>query len=120
VTATQLQIPEPVPGAINPAAGEAAKQRGMAQADEHTPDDWKARCDEAIRLMAARGVVFQAADLVSLCGEPDHPNRWGPRFRKAARAGLICFVEYDRSKRATVRSSICKTWIGTGAREVAA
>jgi hypothetical protein len=102
---------------INPAAGEAAKTVGMAEADAGAQPDWKAQCDEAIAKMAARGVPFQAADLIAegLVGEPAHPNQWGPRFSTNARRGVIEAVAADRSKRATVHSSLCRTWIGTGA-----
>lgn len=110
----QLQFPLDVPGAVAPAAGQRAKADGMATAAAHTPVDWAADCDRAIRTMAARGVEFQAADLIEagLVGEPDSPNRWGPAFRKAAASGVIRPAGYAKSKRATVHSSICRTWIG--------
>jgi hypothetical protein len=47
--------------------------------------------------------------------EPALPSQWGPRFQKAANDGVIEHVSYARSKRATVRSSICQTWRGTEA-----
>lgn len=108
----QLQIA--IPNPINPEAGRAAKVAGMAQADANTPVAWAAACDAAIELMARRGVVFQAADLIAegLVDEPDHPNRWGPRFAAAARNGVIQPAGYASSKRRTVRSSACKQWIG--------
>ncbi|MGW7001329.1 hypothetical protein ACWGCW_00525 [Streptomyces sp. NPDC054933] len=107
--------PTPIEGAIDPAAGEAAKQTGTAQAAANTPVDWAADCDDAIETMARRGVEFQAADLVKegLVGEPDHPNRWGPRFIKASHAGVIEPVGTAQSKRKTVHSSLCHTWRGT-------
>jgi hypothetical protein len=111
----QLQFPEPVQGAIDPAAGETAKADGMALATAHTPPDWADACAAAIELMARRGTVFQAADLIAegLVDEPDSPNRWGPAFLRAAAAGVIEAVGYAKSKRATVHSSICRTWQGT-------
>lgn len=113
----QLQIPEPVHGAINPAAGEAAKADGMARATANTPPDWATACRAAIELMAKRGVPFQAADLITegLVDEPDHTARWGAAFLAAARAGVIEEAGYVRSKRATVHGSICKQWTGTTA-----
>ena len=36
----QLQFSEPVQGAVDPAAGEAAKADGMALAQANTPDEW--------------------------------------------------------------------------------
>lgn len=113
----QLQFTEPAQGVIDPAAGEAAKQDGMARVGQLAPD-WAARCDQAIRTMAARGTVFQAADLIAenLVDEPMLPAQWGPRFMKAHKDGVIEFVDHAPSKRATVHRSICKTWRGTRGR----
>lgn len=119
----QLQIPAVLEGLVNPAAGERAKQTGMTEADEHADTTWKEACDNAIRIMAARGIVFQAADLIAegLVDEPEHPNAWGSRFQKAAHAGTIRFAGHAPSKRATVHKSICKQWVGVraGAEEAA-
>ncbi|MFP8944754.1 hypothetical protein ACLIYM_25425 [Streptomyces fenghuangensis] len=118
----QLQFPLTLDGAVDADAGQAAKDRGMATAAEHTPVDWATACDAAIRLMAARGVPFQAADLIAegLVDEPPHPNQWGPRFGAAARAGVLRFHGYAPSRRATVHKSICKEWIGTDTGRAAA
>lgn len=111
----QLQFSEPVEGAVSPAAGEAAKEAGMALAQANTDTDWADACAAAIEKMARRGAEFQAADLIAegLVDEPDSPNRWGPAFLRAAAAGVIEAVGYAKSKRATVHSSICRTWQGT-------
>lgn len=112
----QLQFPEPTQGTVNPAAGQAAKTRGMHLAAANTTPSWAAACDAAIAVMAARGTVFQAADLIAegLVDEPALPAQWGPRFAKAARDGVIRQAGFAASKRATVHRSICKEWIGTG------
>jgi hypothetical protein len=114
---TQTQIAEPVQGVVDPAASAAAKARGMAQAAAATPVPWAQACDEAIRTMAERGIEFQAADLIAehLVDEPLLPAQWGPRFQAAARAGVIEKCDSARSKRATVRASLCWSWRGTGA-----
>ena len=111
----QLQFPEPVMGAVNPAAGEAAKQDGIARATQNTSPDWATACRNAIAEMARRGVPFQAADLIAegLVDEPDSTARWGAAFHAAARAGVITEAGFVKSKRATVHGSICKQWIGT-------
>jgi hypothetical protein len=111
----QLQFPEPVEGTVDPAAGETAKADGMALAAANTTIEWADACAAAIKLMARRGTVFQAADLIAegLVDEPDSPNRWGPAFLRASAAGVIEAVGYAKSKRATVHSSICRTWQGT-------
>jgi hypothetical protein len=111
----QLQFSEPVQGAINPAAGETAKTDGMALAQANTSTEWADACADAIKVLARRGVEFQAADLIAegLVDEPDSPNRWGPAFLRAAAAGVIEACGYAKSKRATAHSSICRTWQGT-------
>ena len=113
----QLQFSEPVEGVVDPARGEAAKADGMALAQANTPDSWADACAAAIEQMARRGAEFQAADLIAegLVDEPDSPNRWGPAFLRAASAGVIEARGYAKSKRATVHSSICRTWQGTAA-----
>lgn len=110
----QLQIPEPVQGVIDEVAGETAKVDGVARVRQLDPE-WAAQCDDAIRTMASRGIVFQAADLIAeeLVGEPPHPNCWGARFATAARAGVIEAADAAKSKRATVHRSLCRTWQGT-------
>ena len=104
------------------AAGEAAKAAGMAEADEHTPKAWAAACDAAIEAMAARGIPFQASDLVreGLVEEPDNHHRWGPRFGAAAKRGWIVEYGTGRSKRASSKRSRLATWIGAHAEEAAA
>ena len=111
----QLQFPEPVEGAVDPAAGELAKANGMALAAANTTVEWADACAAAIELMARRGLVFQAADLVAegLVDEPDSPNRWGPAFLRASHAGVIEPAGVVQSKRATVRRSLCRAWQGT-------
>ncbi|MDH6224309.1 hypothetical protein [Streptomyces sp. MJP52] len=119
---TQLQFSIPVPGTVDPAAGQAAKADGMAAAEAATPITWAAACQNGIAEMARRGTPFQAADLVreGLVDEPEHPAMWGPQFGIAAKAGVIEHAGYVRSKRATVKSSICQQWIGTAAYRTAA
>lgn len=115
----QLQLPTPVPGVINPAAGEQAKQAGMKRIGQLDPE-WAADCDKRIAKFAARGIVFQAADLVEDgLAEPPHPNCWGPRFYAASKRGVVRSAGYAKSKRTTVHKSICHQWIGTQAEAAA-
>jgi hypothetical protein len=103
--------------AIDLAAGERSKAVALAEVDGTTPDGWKARCDAAIEQLAATGQPFQAADLIEqgLVPEPALPAQWGPRFQAAARRGVIEPCGVARSKRATVRASLCLTWRGRSA-----
>lgn len=112
----QLQIPTPIATAIDPIAGQAAKEAGTKRIG-HLDPEWAAECDDAIEAMARRGIPFQAADLIreKLVGEPPHPNCWGPRFIKASKRGVVEHVNFGGSNRATVHRSICHQWIGTEA-----
>ncbi|MFI8531758.1 hypothetical protein ACIGMX_16150 [Streptomyces aquilus] len=111
----QLQFPEPVQGTGSVAAGEAAKTDGMALAAANTKIEWADACANAIEMMARRGTVFQAADLIAegLIDEPDSPNRWGPAFLRASRAGVIEAAGVQQSRRTTVHRSLCRAWRGT-------
>lgn len=113
----QLQSPAVIEGVTDVAAGERAKARGMARAARATAPDWATACDAAIRTMARRGTEFQAADLIDegLVDEPAHPSQWGPRFQAAERDGVIEAAGAARSRRATVRASLCHTWRGRAA-----
>ncbi|ONK09494.1 hypothetical protein [Streptomyces sp. MP131-18] len=119
MTGQQLQLPAVVQGAVNPAAGERAKQRGMARAQQRTAPSWAAACQAAIAIMAARGTPFQAADLVreGLVDEPADHHQWGPQLSIAARCGIIRAHGYAPSKRATTKASACRQWIGVAARD---
>ena len=109
-----MSTSSPTANRINPAAGERLKAQGMAEADDVTSDDWKARCDDAIDTMARRQTPFQASDLVELGLIEDPPNhhQWGPRFSYAARRGVIREVAATKSRRTASRSSRLVTWIG--------
>ncbi|MFV8127488.1 hypothetical protein [Streptomyces syringium] len=100
---------------VDPVAADVAQQDGMDQATQGTDPAWAAQCQQAIRLAASLQLPFQAADLVAagLVREPRHPNHWGPQFAAAHRDGVIDVHGTARSKRATVRNSLCREWIGT-------
>lgn len=99
---------------VDPVAAAVAQQDGMDQATKGTDTAWAAECQQAIRLAASLQLPFQAADLVAagLVGEPRHPNHWGPQFAAAHRDGVIDPHGTVRSKRASVRNSLCREWIG--------
>lgn len=96
-----------------PAAEAGQPRAGVGRADERTDQWWRDCCDRAIEAMAAKHVTFEAADLGDLgVPDPDHPNRWGPRFAAAARHGLIKSVGYGPSKRASRGGGSCRYWVG--------
>lgn len=86
---------------------------GVEQADRRTDWRWARVCDEAIAELAADGRPFECADLTDLgVPQPDHPNRWGPRFRAAAKAGVIRSHSYGPSRRPSRRESLTRFWVG--------
>lgn len=101
----------------DPITAKALQADGMDQAVRGTDPAWAGECQRAIRLAAALQLPFQAADLVNagLVSEPRHPNHWGPQLAAAHREGVIEPHGYAPSKRATVRNSACRTWIGATA-----
>ena len=99
---------------IDPAAGQQLKHAGMNDADESTDPAWADHCDAAIEEMARRRTPFQASDLVKqgLVGEPEKHQQWGPRFIKAANAGVIRQLPAARSNRKNTHRSLLHIWIG--------
>jgi hypothetical protein len=86
---------------------------GQARADANTDDWWKATVDQAIRFLAGTGRPFDAYAVSELgVPDPDHPNRWGPRFTAAARAGVIEPIGYTKGRRPTVASAAVRIWRG--------
>lgn len=93
--------------------GAARRDAGAEQADENTPDSWKAACDRAIALLAAKPAPFTAEAVRALVGAPPHhPNAMGSRFLAAARAGLITRVGYAPSARPTLHAHPIAVWQG--------
>lgn len=99
----------------DPNAATAAQHEGMDAARAHTDAEWADACQKAIALAASLSLPFQAADLIAagLIGEPRHPNHWGPQFAAAHRDGVIEPAGVAKSKRASVRNSLCRVWTGT-------
>ena len=114
----QMHLPITAPdGTVDLAAARAARDAALDNVADTTPDDWATRCQQAIATLAARGVPFQAADLVEqrLVDEPADHHQWGAQLQIAARAGTIRPAGYAPSRRATTKASACRQWIGTGA-----
>lgn len=105
----------------DPAIATAAQHDGMEAATEHTDAEWATECQRGIALAAALGLPFQAADLeaAGIVPEPRHPNHWGPQFAIAHRQGVVEPIGVAKSKRASVRNSLCRVWIGTSRKDAA-
>lgn len=95
---------------------------GVAAAERNGDPWWFDTAMQAVRAMAATGRVFQAYDLVETyrIPEPDHPNRWGALFVRAAHAGVIVPVGAAKSRRPTTAGSLTRTWQGAYSRRMPA
>ncbi len=90
------------------------EEEGIALAMAGSDPEWVAKADAAIRDLAATGRPFQAFDVVQAgCPEPGSPSWWGPRFRIAAKRGLIESAGGSKSIRPGTRGSMLNTWRGT-------
>jgi len=87
---------------------------GRDHAERNADEWWISTAMQAVRAMATTGREFQAFDLVQTYGvaEPDHPNRWGALFTRAAREGVIVSVGAAPSRRPTACKSLTRTWRG--------
>jgi hypothetical protein len=87
---------------------------GRDHAGRNADEWWLSTAMQAVRVMATTGREFQAFDLVQTyrVPEPDHPNRWGALFTRAAREGVIVPVGAAPSRRPTAARSLTRTWRG--------
>ena len=85
---------------------------GVDLADENAEPGWAELVDREIEAMARSGNEFTASDLREVCGEPDHPNRWGARFTAAARRGLIESVAARTSSTPSAHGRLVRVWRG--------
>lgn len=90
------------------------REAGIASVSEHTPEDWKSRCDEALAGLAVTGDDFTSDEVHALVGEPpNHVNALGARFSAAVTAGLITQVGTRRSTRPESHGRHVRIWRGT-------
>ncbi len=76
---------------FNAAAAQRAANEGIARADDHAPDGWKAEADAAIERTAALMGELTPDDVWEFGKCPDAPNNTalGGRMRSAAARGII-------------------------------
>ena len=99
------------------AAARAARDQGMAQAEDADATGWeKALIDQAIRAFAATGQPFSANDLRPLL--PDvRSSLMGSRFMAAAKAGQIRRVGLATSTKKNTHSKDVGRWVGVANQE---
>jgi hypothetical protein len=112
-TATTRQFPHQ-PSLFDDVPAEDDVMAGREQAVCNSDSWWMSIGLQAIRAIAKTGDEFQAFDLIERyhIPEPDHPNRWGPLFSRAARQGLIVPVGAAPSRRPRTARSLTRTWRG--------
>jgi hypothetical protein len=101
-------------GAAEPTLGDQLRDDALRKVLTHCPpgDAWRVAAVRAIADHAASGVPFEAYDLATHIGEPDHPSRWGAVFQLCAKAGLIELAGFGNSGRPTVKGSAVRFWRG--------
>jgi len=98
-----------------PKAGTELRDEGIALVEEHTPDDWKERCDAEIERMAKLGFNFTAEDIREVVGSPkNHPNAMGARFNRAVKKKLIVCIGFTLGRRPEAHARLLRKYKGSG------
>lgn len=91
------------------------RDEGVDLVEEHTPDDWRERCDAEIARQASNGWTFTAEDIREVVGSPkNHPNAMGARFRRAAQKGVIVVVGFKLGTRPESHARLLRKYKGSG------
>lgn len=109
LTFSEVRAPQSVREAI--AAARAARDEGMAQAEDADQSGWeRSLIDQAITAFAATGEPFSANDLRGLL--PDVRSAlMGARFMAAAKAGQIRRVGFATSTKQNTHSKPVALWV---------
>lgn len=110
IATTTVEIPTSVVDAVR--AAEAARDAGIAQAEESERSSWnRALIDQAIAAFAAvPGRPFSANDLRHLIDVPG--PLMGARFLAANNRGLIRFIAYVKSTRQNTHAKNVNLYVG--------
>lgn len=91
------------------------RDEGIDLVEEHTPDDWRERCDAEIERQAGLGWTFTAEDIREFVGSPkNHPNAMGARFRRAAQKKIIVVVGFSLGTRRESHARLLRKYKGSG------
>lgn len=104
------------PGQQDLPRGEAAKERGMALAEQAaTVDGWAGRADAAIRGLALSRAEFTSEDVTSRVGLPNRGSNSavGARMNAAAKRGIIRWTgRMAKAERPNQHAALLKVWRG--------
>ena len=97
-------------------AGRAARDEGMARADDHAPPEWKVHAAAAIDARISSGAEFMADDVwadLDAAGVPKPPERraLGPLIVQASKRGRIVRVGYRQSTRPEAHANPKAVWV---------
>jgi hypothetical protein len=80
-------------------------------------DEWHQAAELVLDQLIASGRWFTSEDVRMVVGPPPNNGALGGLFLKAASAGRIEQVGYERSKRPARHAGLLRTWIGVNPRE---
>jgi hypothetical protein len=93
----------------------AAREQGISAVIEHAGPTYRDRIIEAIEVLAANGLPFDADSVRELVGETpaaESPNLIGALFARASTRGLIQFEGFTRSVRKVGHGNRLAVWRG--------
>ena len=97
-------------------AGEAAKENGIAKANQTASfDHWAPRADQAIAGLALQRVEFTSEDVTAIAGLPTRGSNSavGARMNAAARRGIIRWTgRMAKAERPNQHAALLKVWRG--------
>jgi hypothetical protein len=93
--------------------GRAARDEGIALVQSHTPEEFRASVQAAVRKLAGAGKEFTAEDVRELTGDPpNHPNAMGANIFACVRLGIIRKVGYTQAKRTKSHACLLQLYQG--------
>jgi hypothetical protein len=103
------------PDLLDLIAARAARDHGMALAEESELTNWTEAADRAIRELIREGVPFSSDDICARVGRPYHPAAVGALFARAVRSGRLEEVGRVQSTRVEARGRKIPVYVGVTA-----
>jgi cell division ATPase FtsA len=101
------------PDLLDLIAARAARDHGMALAEESELTGWTEAADRAIRELIREGVPFSSDDICARVGRPYHANAVGAYMKRAVQAGrVVKLAETVQSTRVAARGRWLPLYVG--------
>lgn len=92
------------------ARGRELKDKGIAQVDSHTPEDYKEEFKAKV-LSLPFGRLFTSDDIIELVGmPPNHVNSIGALMHGLSKRNFIRHSSYTTSKRESRHAAVIRVW----------